>query len=55
MQQESNFEGSPLQTELRNATGTKFEKFKQMTIAALEENKESKFWNDAVNFINNKK
>jgi hypothetical protein len=51
---ESNFEGSPLQTELRNATGLKFEKFKTLTIQALENNQQSKFWNDAVNFINNK-
>jgi hypothetical protein len=51
---ESNFEGSPLQSELRNAHGEKFEKFKVLTFQALENNSESKFWNDAVNFINNK-
>jgi len=51
---ESIFEGSPLQTELRNATGDKFLKFKALTISGLENNPTSIFWQKANQFINDK-
>lgn len=51
---ESEFEGSPLQTELRNAHGEKFEKFKAYTLSALENKPTSLFWQKANQFINNK-
>jgi hypothetical protein len=49
---ESKFEGSPLQTELRNANKDKFLKLKTLTLNALENNSQSLFWHDAVNFLN---
>lgn len=51
---ESEFEGSPLQTELRNAHGDKFLKFKALTVSALENNPTSLFWQKANQFINDK-
>ena len=52
---ESEFEGSPLQTELRNAHGEKLEKFKALTISSLENNPTSLFWQKANQFIDSKK
>lgn len=52
---ESNFEGSPLQTELRNATGDKFLKFKILPIQSLANNPTSLFWQKANQFCDSKK
>jgi hypothetical protein len=51
---ESEFEGSPLQTELRNAHGEKFSKLKAYTLSALENKPTSLFWQKANQFINEK-
>ena len=48
---ESKFEGSPLQTELRNANKDKFLKLKYLTLNALSNNSQSIFWHDAVNYL----
>ena len=49
---ESKFEGSPLQTELRNANKDKFLNLKVLTLNSLLNNSQSLFWHDAVNFLN---
>lgn len=52
---EDKFEGSILQTEIRNLTGDRLKKFHQMILIAYLGNPDSQFWQDAVEFIDNKK
>lgn len=49
---EETFEGSPLQTEIRNAKPD--HKILQMTIYAFENNPASKFWKEASEMVVNK-
>ena len=50
--EEVDFSGSPLQTAIRNSDKELFDKYKSLSITALENHPESKFWKDAVEFLN---